>query len=241
MMDIEGLGVDVARGDRVVVSLSGQLTRIGATGLRRVLDKHLLDHGRVVVDLADVRLLWAPAVAVFPAALAAAGGWPSARMVLSGADPATAEALHATRVPLRVPITPDLAGATAALDARPPRIVRTVDLIPTDRIGQHVRSLLSAACADWEILHLRESAWAVATELATNAFRHATANFLLTITLDERGLTITVRDHGLLGMPTFGEHDLGLRVVDQISTAWGVHEHLDGKSVWALLGGTGPS
>jgi hypothetical protein len=212
----------------------GPLTVSTSTLLRRMLDKHLMDHGRVVVDLSVLRVQWPSAVAVFPTALAACGGWPSARLVLFGADQPTRAALGAARVPAYVPVATDLSAALAALDVRPPRVRRTTELVPTVRIGQHVRALIDTACDEWQIPQCRETARSVATELASNAFEHAAGTFALTLVIDERGFRISVQDDsGSAPMRTADGY--GLRVIDELSTSWGVVHHHPGKSVWARV------
>jgi hypothetical protein len=65
----------------------------------------LLNHGRrVMVDLSRLQVGWIPALQVFPTVLASAGGWPSARLVLFGANQQMATSLHRVRVPTTVPL-----------------------------------------------------------------------------------------------------------------------------------------
>jgi len=213
---------------------SGPLTVSTATLLRRDLDKHLMDHGRVVVDLSALRLQWPSVVAVFPTALVACGGWPFARLVLFGADQPTRATLEAARVPAHVPVTVDLTTALAALDTRPPRVRRTTELVPTVRIGQHVRALIDTVCEEWQIPQCRETARSVASELASNAFEHGRGTFALALAVDEHALRISVQDDGE-SAPTLTADGFGLRVIDQLSTSWGVLRHHPGKSVWALV------
>ena len=72
--------------DAALLGVRGQLTvRSAAVELRPVLRKLVLDRGRLLVDLDGLTLLSSSALTVFPSVLAAAGGWPTARMVLFGA------------------------------------------------------------------------------------------------------------------------------------------------------------
>jgi hypothetical protein len=212
----------------------GPLTVSTSTRLRRTLDKHLLDHGRVVVDLSALRVQWTAAVVVFPTALAACGGWPSARLVLFGADQATRAALGTARIPAHVPVVDDLGAALAALDIRPPRVRRTVELVPTVRIGQHIRALVETACGEWQVPRCRETACSVATELASNALVHGRGPFALTLAVDDQAMRISVRDDGE-AVPAITADGYGLRIIDQLSTSWGVVPHDLGKSVWARV------
>jgi hypothetical protein len=63
-------------------------------------------------------------LAVFPTALAMAGGWPSARLVLCGTDAALQTMLVSSRITDTVLLAVDLASARALLDQRPPVVRR---------------------------------------------------------------------------------------------------------------------
>ena len=74
----------------------------------------------------------------------------------------------------------------------------------------------------------------VASELVENAVVHARTGGRLAIRLDDRGLTIAVRDSGPFTElhPRPGH---GLFMVAEVSQAWAVSPTEEGKSVWALL------
>ena len=69
-----------------VLAISGELSLRSAGLTQKAVSKALLDVGHVLVDVSVLRVTWPPAVQVFPLAVAVAGGWPSARLVLFGAD-----------------------------------------------------------------------------------------------------------------------------------------------------------
>jgi hypothetical protein len=71
----------------------------------KALTKLLLNHAAVLVDLSRLRLGWAPALQVFPTALAAAS-WPFARLAQFGGNQQLTAALHGARVPTTVPLAP---------------------------------------------------------------------------------------------------------------------------------------
>lgn len=218
----------------VMVTATGLLNLPAALTLRKVLDKHLMDRGRVVVDVGELRLRRPSAAMVFPAALTAAGGWPQARLVLLGPDAESARTLGMTRVSSRVPVVADLNAACEALERRPPRVVRTTELIDTVRIGQHARVLVRTACEEWDLADQTAPAEAVATELATNAFVHGAGRRTMALAVDDRGLRISVHDDGP-GGAVLTPGACGLLIVDDLSAAWGTAPEQVGKSVWATL------
>jgi hypothetical protein len=61
------------RHDLLVVAVRGPLSSSGGAALPRAVHTHLLDRGRVVVDLSGTTFPWGPVAGVFPEALAAAG------------------------------------------------------------------------------------------------------------------------------------------------------------------------
>jgi hypothetical protein len=80
------------------VTSCGELQTAGALGT--ALSKLLVDGRPVLVDLSGMGVGWVPALPVFAATVAAAGGWPRARMVVFGADAQLAAALHRVGVPM---------------------------------------------------------------------------------------------------------------------------------------------
>ena len=89
---------------------------------------------------------------------------------------------------------------------------------------------------------LVDDARLVASELATNAVRHAGTAFTLSVDGREGSITLRVRD-GSTHFPSLGSSGImstngrGLILVSALSIAWGVSlEAEGGKSVWARLG-----
>lgn len=229
-------------GDHLLLTVRGGLSLGTATSLNRVLDKLLLDRGRLVVDLSDAELLWQPAVEVFPTVLASAGGWPLARMVLARPNATMAAALRSARVPVNVPLAESLGAARCALDERPSRVARTYDVPSAAAAGTWVRSLVASLCEDCLLSDaLSDAAATVATELITNAVTHGGTPIHLTLALDRRGLHVAVRDCAPTPVETIarpgqaGYHGYGLMVVDSLCRRWGITPYADGKTVWALL------
>jgi anti-sigma regulatory factor (Ser/Thr protein kinase) len=229
------------RRDFDILRLHGDLSLVTAGRVRTLLGKLLHDRGALVVDLAGLRLQRAPAAEVFPGALAAAGGWPVARMVLVGADAELAARLHAVRVHRTVPVVADLSDAPAVLRQRPQRVTRHRDLPAALRSPAAARSLVRAACADWRLLAVEDAAALVASELVTNVVEHTVSTCRVSLSLGPLGLHVGVRDYAPGPAPRPRPVDLtqgrgrGLHIVSTLGTSWGVSHHEDGKTVWAVL------
>jgi hypothetical protein len=225
--------------EAALLGVRGALTmRSSALELRPVLRKLVLDRGRLLVDLDGLTLLSSPALTVFPSVLAAAGGWPSARMVLFGADGEVAATIAARRTAASVPVAADLAHAHVLLQHRPERIRRTSKLPGTPDAAALTRALIRTACADWGLdAVVTQAAVVVGNEFVTNAVLHAGGPNRLVLTDDARGLTVAVSD-GRPAAPALtrlSDHGYGLRLVEASSAAWGVTPAGQGKTVWALL------
>jgi anti-sigma regulatory factor (Ser/Thr protein kinase) len=223
-----------------VLALTGVLSARSTPETRTVLAKLLLDHGRITVDLSGAEVGWFPALDVFPGALWFAGGWPTARMVLYGAGPATERALRAVDVPSSVPLAADAAAAGAALLRRPVRVRRSAGMPQSVGAPAWARGTVRRAAEDWGLDDdLCGVALLVATELVTNAVEHARTASVLSVGLDRSGLHVAVRDDApgeVVPSARPGPHGgYGLHVVERLSRSWGVTAHRDGKTVWAVL------
>jgi len=234
--------------DVCVLAVSGELSQRSAGLVSRAVSKALLDVGRVLVDVSGLRLTRPSAVQVFPATVAAIGGWPGVGLVLFGADPELARSLTAMRVAETVPLAPDVSAARRLLERRPPAVARHLDLDEGEGLSspRRARLFVKAACADWQLHSICEDAMLVASELVDNAVMHAHSGCRLDIRLDALGLTVAVRDHDYRGllMPlaidSAGQRRHGLFLVAAISRTWGVNPTENGKCVWALLLVTDP-
>jgi hypothetical protein len=237
----DGVTCAVREDDGVVtVGAAGGLSLASSLGLSATLRKHLLDRGRVLVDIAALRVEWPPSVSVFSTVLAAAGGWPVARMVLFGASPETGALLRSTGSTLAVPLAADRAQALELQGVRPGRVRRTVPLPASPVAAAYGRSLVRQACADWGVADPGQRVEVVANELISNAVQHCAGESVLVLSHDRRGLTVAVRD-GSAQLPTAADPGeaqdvhLGLRVVQGLSDSWGVLRLRHGKTVWALV------
>ena len=237
-----GLGVELVRHDldECVLAVSGELTPPPPGLLTRSLSTTLADPGRVLVDVSRLRLGSAAAAQVFPSALAGAGGWPGARLVLFGADPTVARTFTALRVTSAVPLAPDEATARLLLDQRPPAVARHLDLECGSSSPQRARLFIESACADWQLDLIRDPARVVASELVANAVQHAGTACRLTLRHRARGLTIAVYDHAPdLALPlrpvAESQRGRGLFIVAALSLHRGLSRGRNEKCVWAYL------
>ena len=229
--------------DSCVLALSGELSQGSVASATNAVSKALIDEGRVLVDLSGLRLTATPAAQVFPSALTAVGGWPTARLVLFGADVVLATSLTTLRVTDTVPLAADETTARQLLQHRPPAVARHLDLDDEPFASRRARLFVKATCQDWQLdAAVCDDAVLVASELVGNATAHARTACRLDVRLDALGLTVAVRDYdyrGLLINPlacnSAGRRDHGLFLVASISRAWGVSPTENGKSVWALL------
>lgn len=233
---------DVRAGpDHAVLGLHGALSPATAPRARALIGNLLRDRGAVVADLSTLRLRWAPALEVFPAVLAAAGGWPAARLVLAGADAELGRQLHAQRVTTTVPLVDDPAAAADRLNRRPARVARHRDLPAGSGAPAEARGLVRAACTDWRVPHVGDVAALVASELVSNAVQHARSACQVSVSLGESGLRIGVRDYARSRAPRPRPVDVdrpggrGLHLVAVLASSWGVRDHADGKTMWALI------
>ncbi|MGA9312190.1 MAG: ATP-binding protein [Pseudonocardiaceae bacterium] len=202
----------------------------------------MLGTGRVLIDLSRLRCTQPAFVTVFPTALAIAGGWPSARLVLYRADGPMRSMLLATRIPDTVPLAADLASARALFDRRPPQVRRHRDLPMHNAAAGAARRFVRESCEIWAVdPAIREIAELLSSELVTNAVEHAHSSTRLTVTGTGSVLRVSVRDYSRTIIPRPRPIDVGafrgrgLHLVAALSQSWGVHQHSEGKTIWLNL------
>jgi anti-sigma regulatory factor (Ser/Thr protein kinase) len=115
----------------------------------------------------------------------------------------------------------------------------------TRRFPRKPQSVSAARHFVREALHecerdLVDAAELMVSELASNALQHAHSGFEITVDTAGRRVRVGVRDtgHGApqLRSPEPREHSgRGLRVVEELSAAWGVSRRGQGKLVWFVL------
>jgi anti-sigma regulatory factor (Ser/Thr protein kinase) len=210
--------------------------------VREITIKSLLDSGRVATDVSALCSSQTAFVTVFPGALAAADGWPSARLALFGAQAGLRSMLVSTRTTDTVPLAEDLASALAILEERPPEVRRHRDLPCHNTAPSVARRLVREVCEAWVLSPaVREIAELVATELVTNAVEHAHSSSRLTLTCTRSALRVSVQDYCPAPMPRPRPIDInafrgrGLHLVACLAQAWGVERHSGGKTIWVSL------
>ncbi len=228
---------------RLVGTLSLRTSACAAAALLKV----LRDAGSAVVDLSGLRSSWDSGVLVFPTVLEECGGWPEARLALFGAGPGLARALRRSRVAEFVPLAAGREEAETRL-ARRPDIVRVHSVLPAaPTTPAQARALLRRVVAAWGLEeHICRTAVLVLDELISNAVEHASTSMRVTATLWRASLHVSVRDFvaafepwdGTLpvlvpGLPV--SRGRGLALVAELAEGWGVTQHADGKTVWAVL------
>lgn len=101
------------------------------------------------------------------------------------------------------------------------------------------RHAVAAALADSRYPGDHDMVLLLASELITNAVRHAATPFDLSVLVDALGVTVAVVDHDQVHPPRLrnpapeATSGRGLRIVEELATSWGT-EPLDGdsKRVW---------
>lgn len=227
--------------DCVVLQFRGRLSLRSNTRIRESIAKSLGDTGRVLIDLSHLHCPQMSFLSVFPAALAAAGGWPSARLVLFGADATLQSALASVRITETVPLAADFASARALLDRRPSVVRRHRDLPMHPSAAAGGRMLVRDACTAWSLPQdVSETAELVANELVGNAVEHAQTSSRVTVTYTGAVFRVAVRDYCPISIrprpiEIGARRGRGLHVVATLAQTWCVDRHPDGKTVWANL------
>jgi anti-sigma regulatory factor (Ser/Thr protein kinase) len=222
--------------------LRGQLTLGTAAEVRVALTKQLMDRGRVLAEVSELSAPWPPALTVFPATLAHAGGWPWARLVLVGPSPELARQLSGARTRHAVPVAASWAQARELLHVPPRYLSRHADLPATLHAPTLARAFAHECCADWDVSALADRAAIIATELVSNAVQHARTASTLRLSLTPCGLHIAVHDdrpapslgHRLVD-PGAAPDCYGILLVRSLARHVGVTPDSAGKTVWAVL------
>jgi anti-sigma regulatory factor (Ser/Thr protein kinase)/anti-anti-sigma regulatory factor len=230
-----------------IVTITGRIGLFTAARVKRVLVKELADDPPAVIcDLSGVYALDPLCASVFSAvAHHPSSHWPATNLLLCGARPRVAEVLRHLRVPHFLPMYATVEDALAEAAARPPYLRDELRLPPIPAAAAAVRDFVRDLLDRWRIglpdPLLIDRAVLLADELVTNAIVHARTEFRLRVALSGDQLRLAVHDDSprqprlaLLGPDA--ETGRGLRLVEQVAKAWGVHHHAEGgKTVWCTL------
>jgi LuxR family maltose regulon positive regulatory protein len=226
----------------VVLSLAGRLDLAAAAQLQRAILKQLAwQPPAVICDFSQVETIDPLCAGVFTSIRHPALSWPGTALILCGAPPAVAETLREQGVATRLAMYPSLDQALANAHARPPWLHERLALDPVPTAAAAGRAFLREVCGRWGLQGLADPAALLASELITLSVAHASTALELRVELLDSRLHVAVRDQdpnllGLLAAREETDRRLGLLVVDQVATAWGVRqEETGGKTAWCTL------
>ena len=191
-----------------------------------------------------------PAVTGLVAALRVRSGVPLSGAGRAVVRPPTGHSGFVARIPTaQIPTAQTTNGsdpvvpAQRAADHAGPAPRHDIALPADPTAPRRARALLRAVTQDWDIDDdLYQDAAMVVTELVANAVDHAGTPSTLSVDLDDRGLSVAVRDGRADCAPRPRPVDptaprgRGLQMIEALAVDWGVTVHADGKTVWAVLG-----
>jgi anti-anti-sigma factor len=231
----------------VVVAVTGQLNLFTAPQVQSVLRKEFGEQPLAVIcDLAGVDFVDPVCVTLFSTvANHPPSHWPGTAFLLCGARPAVTEVFRRLQVPQFVRLCRDVDEALDWAFVRPPYLVEQLRLAPTPSAPAAATRFVRDVCDYWQPAlpdqDVADQAVLLASELVANAVAHARTGIHLRVELRGDRLHISVHD----GRPRLlhlvpdgaaGEGRHGLRLVEEVAKAWGVHQHPDGgKVVWCTL------
>jgi hypothetical protein len=235
-------------GATLVVAMHGSWNGRSQVRLSEVVHKRLAEHPPALV--LDLHHLDDPAAGSAPlwltAARTAGSMHPPVRLALSlPSGTALAARLDQDAAGVCVPTFATVAQARAALAGSIIPEYRRLTLPPESDSAGRARALVADACRSWDMPQLVFTARLVMSELVANAVEHAGTDLLVSVARRGSGLYLAVRD-GSMALPRLLEpsrggrpdrRGQGLRLVDEIATAWGAmrtHEGT-GKVVWASV------
>ncbi|BBH71261.1 hypothetical protein ACTI_79460 [Actinoplanes sp. OR16] len=224
-----------------VLTVSGTLDRVTGDALGAAVRRSLSSlPERLLLDVGRLHVTDPLALTTLGAVVCQTAEFPGVPIVVCGADRPTRDALAASSDCAGLELADDCDRALAAAGDQPaPQGVR-VRLRPVPEACRQVRHLVGQACAAWQRSDLTATATLVATELVANVVRHAHTTMRFTFELRGNRLIMAVRD-GSLRMPRTLDPAVtdaggrGLRLVRDLTDAWGVLPVSDGKVVWTQL------
>ena len=231
----------------IVVGLTGSINLLTAPRIQRLLLKDL--GGRpyaIICDLSGVDTIDPVCSTVFATvANHPSSDWPATAFLLCGARLPVARVLERLAVPHFLPLYDSVDDALDQVAARPPYLKDELQLAPTATAAAAARLYVRDVLQYWRLAlpgqDVIDRAELLADELVTNAAVHARTSLKLRLELRGDLLHIGVHDASprllrLVPEDPAGEAGRGLRLVEELSTAWGVSRGRDGgKVVWCTL------
>ncbi|GIF03180.1 ATP-binding protein [Actinoplanes siamensis] len=224
-----------------VLTVSGTLDRLTGDALGSAVRRSLaVQPVKLLLDVTRLRVADPVAFGTFGSVVRQTAEFPDVPIVVCGADPGTSAALAAIPDCAAVELAGDCATALAEAGRQPPPDRTRIRLRPVPEACRQVRNLVDQACARWHRAEFAATAALIATELVANVVRHAHTTMEFTLNHRDGRITMAVRD-GSRRMPRTmdpGRCDAGgrgLRLVHELSAAWGVLPVSDGKVVWTRL------
>jgi hypothetical protein len=225
-----------------VLRISGVLDDVTGDALQQAVRHSLADQPvRLLVDVAAVRVGDPRGLTALSTVVCQTQEWPDVPIVLCGAEPATEAAIRAVPECAGLEYAADCAAELVAAGEVPEPARIRVRLRPVPDACRQARQLVSQACESWHRADLAATAALIATELVANVVRHAHTTMEFTLGMRDGRLNMSVRD-GSRRMPKPGNPSVGsaggrgLRLVRDLTEAWGVLPVSDGKVVWTRLG-----
>jgi anti-sigma regulatory factor (Ser/Thr protein kinase) len=245
---VEHLGTTVRHdheADVTVITVTGELTMNSARQLWTAMAKRLADCPvGVVVDIRLLHQVDPLALTIFRAAARAHRGIMPGVPVLVCADGSllgnlTARTALGTDVPIVATATDGIARAVASTRSARPFMA---DLPYSAEAAPVARDVVAEACAAWDLDAGALRADIIASELATNAYRHARSASRLEVRRQGPYIIVAVTDRNPdrpVSPPAAPDphagHGRGMWIVALYSSSWGVRERPDGKTVWAAI------
>lgn len=122
-------------------------------------------------------------------------------------------------------------------------MLEALHLPPDSSSPRRARQFVDQVLHQWQRDGSIDRLALIASELVTNAVRHAKTDITIELSSEEELLRLEVVDHGD-ERPVFLENDpetpggLGLPIVEALASSWGVTSRNDGgKGVWAEVRG----
>jgi anti-sigma regulatory factor (Ser/Thr protein kinase)/anti-anti-sigma regulatory factor len=221
-----------------VLRLTGTLDQVTGEALQHAVRHSLAPQPtRLLLDVAGLRIADRHGLAALSEVVCQTAAWPDVPIVLCGADPRTARMIASAPECAGLAYAPDRTTALAAAGAEPGPARIRVRLRPVPDACRQARQVVAEACATWHRRDLTAVAALIATELVANVVRHAHTTMEFTLGLRDGRLSMTVRD-GSRRLPKpidsgpSAAGGRGLRLVRDLTDAWGVLPVSDGKVVW---------